>query len=58
MPFTYSITAGIGTGFISYALMKLARGKADQVHPVLWVTSVLFVLYFASGPVLHALGVG
>jgi adenine/guanine/hypoxanthine permease len=57
MPFTYSITAGIGVGFISYVVLKLARGKADQVHPVLWVTSALFVAYFASSPLLSALGV-
>jgi adenine/guanine/hypoxanthine permease len=58
MPFTYSISAGIGAGFISYTLLKFARGKADQVHPLLWVVSALFVAYYATGPILHALGVG
>ena len=50
MPFTYSITAGIGAGFVSYVLLKLIRGKAGQVHPLMWVTSALFVIYFAIGP--------
>jgi AGZA family xanthine/uracil permease-like MFS transporter len=57
MPFTYSITAGIGAGFIAYALMKLARGKTDQVHPLMWVTSALFVVYYVIGPIKDLLGV-
>ncbi len=58
MPFTYSITAGIGAGFVSYAVIKLSRGKAAQVHPLLWVTAVLFVVYFAVDPIKGALGAG
>lgn len=58
MPFTYSITAGIGAGFVSYAVIKLSRGKAAQVHPLLWVTAVLFVVYFAIDPIKGALGAG
>jgi AGZA family xanthine/uracil permease-like MFS transporter len=58
MPFTYSITAGIGAGFVSYVLLKAARGKAGEVHPLLWVTSALFVVYFAIDPVKNLLGVG
>jgi AGZA family xanthine/uracil permease-like MFS transporter len=50
MPFTYSITAGIGAGFVSYVLLKLVRGKASQIHPLMWVVSALFVIYFAIGP--------
>ena len=57
MPFTYSITVGIGAGFVSYAVIKAARGKAAQVHPLLWVVSALFVLYFAINPVEQLLGV-
>ena len=37
MPFTYSITVGIGAGFLAYVLIKVVRGKAAQVHPLLWV---------------------
>jgi AGZA family xanthine/uracil permease-like MFS transporter len=58
MPFTYSITAGIGAGFLTHTLLKLARGKANQVHPLMWVTSALFLLYYANGPLLHLLGIG
>jgi adenine/guanine/hypoxanthine permease len=58
MPFTYSITAGIGAGFVVYVLIKIVVGKASVVHPLLWVIAGLFVLYFALDPVRHALGVG
>jgi adenine/guanine/hypoxanthine permease len=50
MPFTFSITAGIGAGFVSYTLIKVIRGRAGQVHPLMWTTSALFVIYFAIGP--------
>lgn len=51
MPFTYSIAAGIGAGFIVFVVLKIALGKARQVHPLMWVVSGLFVLYFALGGV-------
>lgn len=57
MPFTYSITVGIGAGFIAFVVLKLARGKARQVHPLLWVCAALFVVYFTLGPIKDALGV-
>jgi AGZA family xanthine/uracil permease-like MFS transporter len=57
MPFTYSITAGIGAGFVSYVVLKVARGKVRAIHPLMWVTAVLFVLYFAIDPVKGAVGV-
>ncbi len=37
MPFTYSISVGIGAGFLAYVLVKIVRGKAAAVHPLLWV---------------------
>ncbi|HEX2119903.1 MAG TPA: NCS2 family permease, partial [Acidimicrobiales bacterium] len=46
MPFTFSITNGIGAGFVSYAVIKLVSGRAREVHPLLWVVAGLFVLYF------------
>jgi AGZA family xanthine/uracil permease-like MFS transporter len=55
MPFTYSITNGIGAGFVSYAVLRLATGKARGVHPLLWVVAALFVVYFAIGPITDAL---
>ncbi|NAZ87830.1 NCS2 family permease [Kineococcus indalonis] len=56
MPFTYSISAGIGAGFVALVLLKVVRGKARQVHPLLWLVAALFVLYFAIDPVKDALG--
>lgn len=50
MPFTYSITVGIGAGFVSFVLIKLVLGKAREVHPLLAVIAVLFVVYFAIDP--------
>ena len=57
MPFTYSITAGIGAGFIAYVLIKVARGKAAQVHALMWLIAVMFVLYFAIDPLKQIFGV-
>jgi adenine/guanine/hypoxanthine permease len=51
MPFTYSITVGIGAGFVAYAFIKLVRGKASEVHPLLWFVATLFVVYFAIDPI-------
>ncbi|MEZ5202221.1 MAG: NCS2 family permease [Micropruina glycogenica] len=56
MPFTYSITAGIGAGFISYALIKLVLGKARDVHWLIYLVAGLFVVYFAQGAILEFLG--
>ena len=56
MPFTYSITAGIGAGFVAYVLIKVVRGKSKEVHPLMWLVSGLFVLYFAIDPIKAALG--
>ena len=51
MPFTYSITVGIGAGFLSFVLIKVVLRKADQVHTLMWVVSGLFLLYFAISPI-------
>ncbi|HSB71681.1 MAG TPA: NCS2 family permease [Candidatus Methylomirabilis sp.] len=47
MPFSYSITNGFGAGFITYAFIKLVRGKAREVHPMLAGAAVAFAVYFA-----------
>ena len=57
MPFTYSITAGIGAGFISFVVIKLALGKARTVHPLMWVAAALFVIYFTLGPIKDLIGI-
>ncbi|MFP5072330.1 NCS2 family permease [Pseudonocardia nantongensis] len=56
MPFTYSIANGIGAGFVSYVALSAATGRARQVHPLMWVVAVLFVGYFAVGPIRALLG--
>ncbi|MBA2812178.1 NCS2 family permease [Streptomyces sp. KM273126] len=57
MPFTYSITNGIGAGFVAYVLIKTVLGKARQVHWLLWGTSALFLVYFAIDPIEQLFGV-
>jgi hypothetical protein len=47
----YSIAVGIGAGFMAYVLIKLVRGKAAEVHPLLWAVAVLFLVYFAIDPI-------
>ena len=46
MPLTFSITNGIGAGFVSYVLVKIASGKAREVHPALYVVALAFLVYF------------
>jgi AGZA family xanthine/uracil permease-like MFS transporter len=48
MPLTYDITVGIGAGFISWVLLKVVRGKLTEVHPLMWVVSIAFLVYFAN----------
>ena len=58
MPFTFSITNGIGAGFVSYVALKLLRGRIREVHWLMAVVAVAFVAYFAIDPLEHLLGVG
>ena len=46
MPLTYDITVGIGAGFISWVIIKVVRGKAGAVHPLMWLVSLAFVVFF------------
>ena len=46
MPFFYSISDGIGFGIISYVLLKLVRGKFKEIHPLMYILAVLFILMF------------
>ncbi|WP_432188768.1 NCS2 family permease [Streptomyces sp. Tue6028] len=57
MPFTYSITNGIGAGFLAYVLIKTVLGRAKEVHWLLWASSALFLVYFAIDPIEQILGV-
>lgn len=57
MPFGYSITVGIGVGFIAYVFMQAVVGRAKRVHPLMWMTAALFVVYFLMEPITRALGI-
>jgi adenine/guanine/hypoxanthine permease len=46
MPFSYSITNGIGFGFIAHALIRGVQGRTRDVHPLMWAVSAAFALYF------------
>ena len=46
MPLTYSITNGIGFGFIAYTLIRAAGGEWRKIHPLMWAVSAAFTLYF------------
>ena len=46
MAFAYNISYGIAAGFIFYCLAKIVKGKAKEVHPVIYGSSLLFVVYF------------
>jgi len=57
MPFTYSITNGIGAGFIAYVVLRTVQGRWREPHILLWAIAVLFAAYFALHPIKQALGV-
>lgn len=46
MALCYSISYGIAAGFVFYVIVKLCRGKAKEINPILWVCTALFVLNF------------
>ncbi|MEO8633166.1 MAG: NCS2 family permease [Chloroflexota bacterium] len=48
MPLTYSITNGVGAGFIAYSLLKLAGGKSKDVSLPMWAATIAFAIYFAD----------
>ncbi|PWH06980.1 permease [Brachybacterium endophyticum] len=50
MPFTYSITVGMGAGFLMYVVIRIVRGRARDVHWLMYVVAAMFVLYFLRGP--------
>ena len=55
IPLTYSISSGIGLGFIAHVLIKAVRGRARAVHPLLWVIAAAFAANFLL-PWLGTLG--
>jgi AGZA family xanthine/uracil permease-like MFS transporter len=55
MPFTYSITNGIGAGVVSFVLLHAAAGRRREVHPLMWLVAAVFVVYFALEPLQQLL---
>ncbi|MEA2662050.1 MAG: adenine/guanine/hypoxanthine permease [Chloroflexota bacterium] len=56
MPLTYSITNGIGAGFLAYAFLKVVSGKSKDVSLWMWIASVAFLIYFADPVIRKYLG--
>jgi len=51
MPFTYNISVGIGAGFITHVGIRLVQGRRKEVHPLLQLVAVLFLVYFLMSPI-------
>lgn len=56
MPFTYSITNGIGAGMVTFVAIKIAQRKSKEVSGLMWVISAAFVIYFAIHPLKGLFG--
>ncbi len=46
MPFAYSIATGVAAGFIFYCIAKICRGKAKEVHPIMYIVSAIYLLKY------------
>ena len=57
MPFTYSITVGIGAGFVSWVIIKIFTGRIREINWLMWVVSIAFAIYFLIDPIKTVLGV-
>jgi AGZA family xanthine/uracil permease-like MFS transporter len=49
-PFTFSITNGVGAGFIAYTVIRLFQGRIRDIHPLMFVAAVVFMWYFLGTP--------
>jgi len=56
MPFTYSISVGIGAGFVSHVVIRIVQGRRKELHPLLLLISGLFMVYFLTSPINAWLG--
>ncbi|GEC08698.1 MFS transporter [Streptomyces spinoverrucosus] len=46
MPFTYSITNGIGMGFITFVVLRLAAGRGREVPAAMYAVAAVFAFYY------------
>ena len=56
MPFTYSITNGIGAGMVTFVAIKIAQRKSKEVSGLMWVIAAAFMIYFAVHPLKELFG--
>ncbi|MBP8538022.1 NCS2 family permease [Streptomyces sp. MK37H] len=57
MPFTYSITNGIGLGVLSFLLLRIATRRTREIPWLLGAVGLCFLVYFLLNPIEQALGV-
>jgi len=50
MPLSSSISTGIALGFITYPILKICRGKFKEVHPLMYVFAILFIIQLVFLP--------
>ncbi|MGA9226890.1 MAG: NCS2 family permease [Mesobacillus sp.] len=46
MPLSYSIATGIAAGFIFYPITMMVKGRRKDIHPIMYIFFIIFVLYF------------
>jgi AGZA family xanthine/uracil permease-like MFS transporter len=51
MPFTYNISVGIGAGFVSFVVIRVIQGRSKEIHPLMYLVSGLFMVYFLQSPI-------
>jgi AGZA family xanthine/uracil permease-like MFS transporter len=51
MPFTYSISVGIGAGFITHVLIRWVQGRRKEIHPLLLIVALFFLVFFLTNPI-------
>ena len=56
MPFTYSISVGIGAGFVSHVVIRWVQGRRKEIHPLLHLVAGLFMIYFLASPINSWIG--
>lgn len=57
MPFTYSITNGIGMGVLAFILLRTATGRFKEIPWLLNAVGLAFLVYFLLNPIEQVLGV-
>jgi AGZA family xanthine/uracil permease-like MFS transporter len=52
MPLTFSITVGIGAGFVMHTVVKVVKGKTRDIPILMWIVTLAFVVFFAKDLIL------